>query len=103
MTRKNKSEDGVFTSVGRAVDENLTMAIALRSGKLTRPQFDAWYSKRRAEGAGMIVTLRERASNMVQPLQAAVELGKELILEPAPRHAARRRRQAPRGSPRRRV
>lgn len=50
--------------------ENERVAIALRSGRLTRTQFQAWYERRRAEGAGTIVTLRG-ALGPAEPVGAA--------------------------------
>jgi hypothetical protein len=72
MKRKLKTEVApaprpLMPAVG---EENALIAIALRSGTLTRTAFEAWYEKRRAEGAGFIVTLRARAEETVAPIEA---------------------------------
>lgn len=99
MKRKANNQGGLFSSIGRAVDDNMQAAADLGSGKMTRPQFDSWYAKRREEGTGMIVALRERAVQMAEPLEAAIGLGKGLLKSPPPApsgrgHARRRTRRA---------
>jgi hypothetical protein len=94
MAHKRAAEEGIFETVGKAVDESMAMAAALRTGKLTRSQFDAWYSKRSREGATLIVNLRERTTRILQPVEAALEQGRHVLqsVEPeAPRRAHRRR------------
>ena len=95
MTRKSESS-GVFTVMGRAADESLEIASAIRAGRLTRNQFDAWYTKRRNEGEGLVITLREKASELVKPVEGIMTAGGELLRAAGPRTArpARRRRTA---------
>lgn len=38
--------------------ESRGIAAAIRAGSLTRSQFDAWYARRAAEGAGLVIRLR---------------------------------------------
>ena len=98
MAHKRDADDGVFESAGKAVDKSLTMAAALRAGKLTRSQFDAWYTKRTAEGADLIVNLRERTTRLLEPIEAALEQSGLVLRAAAPpaRHRAHRRRVAAR-------
>lgn len=44
----------------RGVDGSEIVA-AIREGRLTRGQFDAWHALRRRHGVGFVVTLREKA------------------------------------------
>ncbi|MCM2304584.1 MAG: hypothetical protein NDJ72_07765 [Elusimicrobia bacterium] len=44
----------------RAVDGREILA-ALREGRLTRGQFDAWHALRRRRSVGFVITLREKA------------------------------------------
>lgn len=95
---KKNEPDGVFAAMGRATDESLKVASALGTGRLTRHQFGAWYEKRRSEGTGMVVSLREAASALAQPVETALAQGQELLRSAAPRTTARparrRRRKA---------
>jgi hypothetical protein len=94
MTRKNEPA-GVFAAMGRAVDESVDIASSIRSGSLTRRQFEKWYAKRRAEGAGFVVTMREKASGLAEPVEAAIVQGEELLRSVAPRAAERPKRRRP--------
>ena len=95
MTHKHAAGEGLFESMGKAVDESMEMAAALRAGKLTRTQFDAWYSKRTAEGADLIVNLRERTTRLLEPVAAAVEQSRQAlgaaVAQPMRRAHGRRR------------
>ncbi|UPT72629.1 MAG: hypothetical protein M0D55_11760 [Elusimicrobiota bacterium] len=88
MSRKN---EGMFATLGRAADESVGIADAIRSGRLTRSQFDAWYARRRAEGSGIVVKLRERATEMSEPLGRAVGQAERLAMAVAPPMKRRRR------------
>ena len=88
MTKKPETE-GAFAAMGRAADESLEIAMAIRGGRLTRPQFDAWYNRRRAEGRGLVITLREKTSDMTKPVETAIKQGEEL-LRAVPRARVRR-------------
>jgi len=92
MTQKRSAAKGMFESAGKAVDESVTMAEAIRSGKLTRTEFDAWYMKRTSEREALIVNLQARTNRFLQPLESAFERGREMLRPaPAPRRARRRR------------
>lgn len=39
---------------------------AIREGRLTRRQFDAWHTQRRGKGKGIVITLREKPSHPVK-------------------------------------
>ena len=98
---KRHPKEGPLTMMGRTLDDNVKAAAeAVKSATPGSPRFETWYSKRRAEGSGVIVMLRERAMQMAEPLEAVVGLGKELLsaaapsVEPAPRVHRRRRRSA---------
>ena len=102
--------NGVFESMGRAFDESVEMAAALRDGRLTRRQFDAWYARRRAQSRGLIVDLRQRTTRILEPVATVIEQGRHAIGAAAQRsprqRAARRsamRRVSVRRSSRRRV
>lgn len=100
MTRKS---EGIFATVGRAADESVAIADAIRAGRLTRAQFDAWYNRRRSEGAGIVVRLRERAEEMGGPAATLARQGERFAatVMPAPRRRRRRavrRRSAARSS-----
>ena len=86
-----RSGFGVFESVGRAVDESVDMAAALRDGRLTRREFDAWYARRRAQSRGLIVDFRRRTTRMLEPVSYAIEQGRHAIV-PSPRRRNRIRR-----------
>jgi len=100
MTHK-RSGTGVFESVGRAVDESVDMAAALRGGKLTRREFDAWYARRRAQSRGLIVDFRRRTTRMLEPVSYAIEQGRHAIVPSARRRRGVRRAMARKISPRR--
>ena len=95
MTRKHKSE-GLFDAMRTAADESLEIATALRSGELTRARFDAWCEKRLNEGADIVGGLRERASGLARPIEAAVEQGRDMMdtltAAPAPRPVRQHRK-----------
>src|SRR6185503_18560187 len=96
-----RSGFGVFESVGRAVDESVDMAAALRDGRLTRREFDAWYARRRAQSRGLIVDFRRRTTRMLEPVSYAIEQGRHAIV-PSQRRRRRIRRSVARAvSPRR--
>ena len=97
-----RSGSGVFESVGRAVDESVDMAAALRDGRLTRREFDAWYARRRAQSRGLIVDFRRRTPRLLEPVSYAIAQGRDAIV-PSPRRRRRIRRAAARTlAPRRR-
>ncbi|HXS99729.1 MAG TPA: hypothetical protein VN915_03590 [Elusimicrobiota bacterium] len=87
-----RNEHGVFESMGRAVDESVAMAEALREGRLTRRQFDAWYSRRRAQSRGLIVDLRRRTNRILEPVSSAIEQGRHALGSVTPRPPRPRRR-----------
>ena len=93
MTGK-REPDGTFAAMGRAADESFENALAIRAGKLTRPQFEAWYMKRRAEGTGMVITLREKTTDLTKPVEAALKRGQDLLRSAAPKRARRAHRKA---------
>ena len=101
MAHKHAVDEGIFESVGKAVDESMTMAAALRKGKLTRSQFDAWYAKRTSESEGLIVNLRERTTRLLEPVETAIEQGRRVFEAAVPRRMRRahRRRPAAQDSP----
>ena len=104
MAHKRPDGHGVFESLGKAVDESVEMAAALRAGKLTRRQFDAWYAKRSAQSKGLIVDLRHRTTRMLEPVATAIEQGRHVMSAAAPRSPRRahnRRRNAHRAAVRR--
>ncbi len=88
MTRKHSST-GVFAAMGRAADESLEIAEAIRAGKLTRSQFESWYTRRRAEGTGLVITLREKTADLAKPLEGALVRGEELIRSAGPKRVRR--------------
>ncbi len=90
MNPKNEP-DGVFTAAGRATDESLRIASAIRSGRLTRHDFQAWYEKRHAEGLGIVLALREKASVIAEPIEMALAQGRDIFRSTAD-HPSRRRR-----------
>lgn len=95
MAHKHPADRGVFESVGKAVDESVEMAAALRAGKLTRKQFDDWYAKRTAQSRNLIVDLRQRTTRLLEPVSSAIEQGRHAlraVAPQAPRRAHRRRR-----------
>ena len=97
-----RSGQGVFESVGRAVDESVGMAAALRDGKLTRREFVAWFARRRVLCWGLFVDFRRRTSWLLEPVSYAIEQGRDAIV-PSPRRRRRIRRAAARAvAPRRR-
>jgi hypothetical protein len=83
-------ENGVFESMGRAVDESVEMAAALRDGRLTRRQFDTWYARRRAQSRGLIIGLRQRTTRILEPVSTVIEQGRHAISVAARRSATRR-------------
>jgi hypothetical protein len=91
MTRKYEAVAGAFTAFGRAADDTLEIASAIRAGRLTRHQFEDWLQRRREQGEGLVITLREKTANMAKPLELALERGEELLRSVAPRPVARRR------------
>ena len=66
-------------------------AAAVREGRLTRAQFDAWYARRTEEGAGLVGSLRQTTMRLLEPIGSALEQGRR-ALSPmaAPRHVHRR-------------
>lgn len=75
MKRKPHVSEGMFAKAGRAVDETAELADSIRVGTLTGPEFDAWYAKRSAQGAGIAATMREKAMELKAPLVSALERG----------------------------
>ncbi|MDD5303280.1 MAG: hypothetical protein PHS14_09245 [Elusimicrobia bacterium] len=63
MTRKNGTV--VFPVKGRGAVKSRDIASAIREGRLTRDQFDAWHTQRR--GGGLVITLRETTSEPAKP------------------------------------
>lgn len=59
MTRK--IERVAASPSKRAAVENSEIVSAIREGRLTRRQFDAWHTQRRAAHKGIVITLREKA------------------------------------------
>jgi len=91
MRRQYETVTGAFTALGRAADDTLDIAGAIRSGRLTRRQFDEWMEKRRDEGQGLVITLRDKASGMLRPVEIAMARGEELLRSVAPAPVSRRR------------
>lgn len=60
MTRKIERVEAV-PSGGRAAVKSHEIVSAIREGRLTRGQFDAWHTQRRSAGRGIVITLREKA------------------------------------------
>jgi hypothetical protein len=58
MTRKHGPGTQAIKRRGVAVDGSEIIA-AIREGRLTRGQFDAWHELRRREGTGIVITMRE--------------------------------------------
>lgn len=57
MTRKTKAH---ASHGGRpATEVHREFVAAVRAGRLTRRQFDAWHAQRRTAGRGLVITLRE--------------------------------------------
>jgi hypothetical protein len=88
----------LFESAGKAVDESMTMAEAVRSGKLTRSEFDAWYAKRTSERAAIIVNLRATTNRLLEPLEDAFDRGRAALRASPPPRRARRHRPAARAA-----
>lgn len=90
---EKKEPDGTLTALGRAADESLEIAAAIREGRLTRPQFDAWYAKRRSEGSRVVISLREKVAVLAEPVGAAIVRGEEMLgwAPRGPKHSPRRR------------
>jgi hypothetical protein len=86
---------GPFEIAGKAMDESIGMAAAVREGRLTRSQFDAWYSRRTAEGAGLVGSLRQSTMRLLEPIGSVLDQGRR-ALSPmaAPRHVHRRHARA---------
>jgi hypothetical protein len=87
--------DGVFAAMGRAADDSLEIVSLIRAGKLTRHRFEAWYTQRRAEGEGLVMTLRAKASGLAEPLESVIVQGEKILSSVAPRaakHPAHHRR-----------
>ena len=91
MTGK-REPDGMFAAIGRAADESFEIAEAIRGGRLTRPEFEAWYLKRRAEGTELVITLREKTVELTKPVQTALKHSVEVLRSAAPRRARRSHR-----------
>ena len=91
MTRKYETVTGAFTALGRAADDTIEIAGAIRSGRLTRHQFDEWMEKRRDEGEGLVITLREKTAGLMKPVEIAMARGEELLRSVAPAPISRRR------------
>jgi hypothetical protein len=91
MAQKRSNAAGVFETAGKAVDESMTMAEAIRSGKLTRAEFEAWYSKRTAERAAIVVNLRESSSRLLEPIESVLARGQEFFRPAQPPRRSRRR------------
>lgn len=91
MPRKRTAAQGVFQSAGKAVDDSVTMAEAIRTGTLTRAEFEAWYARRAAERAAIVVSLREKSTRLLQPLTAALERGRGVLTAAPPPRRPRRR------------
>ncbi len=73
----------------------MRMALAVREGRLTRAQFDAWYARRASEGAGLVGSLRQTTMQMLEPIGSVLEQGRR-ALSPmgAPRRGHRRHARA---------
>lgn len=91
MRRKHSAVEGIFQSAGKAVDESMMMAEAIRAGTLTRAQFEAWYAKRAAERSAIVVSLRARSTRLLQPLATALNRGRAALNAPPPPRRPRRR------------
>jgi hypothetical protein len=94
---KDDDSDGAFAALGRAADESLEIATLIRAGTLTRQRFDAWYTKRRAEGTGLVITLRQKVTDLAAPFETVITQGEGMLSSAAPRparHPAHRRRTA---------
>ena len=91
MSQKSESE-GIFAAMGRVADESIGIAAAIGAGSMTREKFDAWYEKRRAEGTGIVVSLRERATNIAEPVGTVIVRGQEMMRAAMPRVSERPRR-----------
>jgi hypothetical protein len=90
---------GTFAKIGRAADESMTIAAAIRDGRLTRRQFDEWYAQRRADGEGLVITLRTTAARLARPVESVLEqsAGALRAVAPAPRKRKAARRPVRRG------
>jgi hypothetical protein len=95
MSRKISPNEGLFSSVGRAVDESMEIAAAIRRGTLTRPQFDAWYARRTSEGAGVVIRLRANSARLAEPVAGAFEKGGAFLRSAASEGAGARRGRRP--------
>ena len=79
------------------------MAAALRAGKLTRPQFEAWYSRRTVQGSDLMFNLRDLTARLLEPVAAVLEQNGRRVLDSVATQPARRsyRRRTIRASARR--
>lgn len=98
MAHAREAALGPFEAIGRALDESAKIALDLASGRLTRAQVDEWYERRRAESDELASMARERAAGMMQPVQSAIGVGRDVLQGMAPRSASTRHRRRRRSS-----
>lgn len=65
MVRKNQS--GAFPAKGRSAVEIQDIVSAIREGRLTRRQFEAWHAKRRGASKGFVIAMRETPPDGARP------------------------------------
>jgi hypothetical protein len=86
------SSSGTFSSMGRALDESMQMAMDMREGRISRAEFERWYSKRREEGRQVMVTLRDGTMDMAgKPVEMVLDFGQRVLEMSMPRARARPR------------
>lgn len=93
--------EGMFTTLGKTLDESMSMMADFRSGKLTRREFDRWYEQKRRSGLDMAFKVRDRTAGLRQPLELVFEIGKGFMTGPASPPYRRRSRRRGRPSARR--
>lgn len=76
MARRKGSSIGLFASLGRALDESVDMALEMRSGRMSRAEFDRWWNRRREQSRQVLDSLRERTMAMAEPVAGAVDMGR---------------------------
>lgn len=87
-----RNRPDMFSSLGRTIDESMSMMGDLSSGKMTRAEFDRWYEQRRRESMDMAFRLRDRTAGLREPMQLLLDIGRSFVSGPGGARRGRRAR-----------
>lgn len=94
-----RNRPDMFSSLGRTIDESMSMMADLSSGRMSRAEFDRWYEQRRRESMDMAFRLRDRTAGLREPMQLLFDIGRSFVAGPSAGRRRRSRRRGGRASP----